>query len=150
MTHCKHNSLVSSLVSTNQSRRTHIWMYVCWVVCQDTYPDIWVGRVIIIWFHLIIHCVVLQYGLYTLGLRWHGVKVYIWEFSYLNYSFEVLISWSHKLGLYDWFCLYAFLSVLWCFFSLGDTQVRWTQNTVTWDICYIYEDFLVWIIPLTY
>jgi len=44
-THCKHNSLVSPSVS----RPAHIWMYVCWDVHQDTYRDIWVRRVIIIW-----------------------------------------------------------------------------------------------------
>jgi len=34
--------------------------------------------------------------------------------------------------------------------TLRATQVVWTQVMATWDMWYIYEDFLVWIIPLTY
>ena len=34
-----------------------------------------------------------------------------------------------------------------CFFSI---RVIYTRITVTWDIRYIYEDFLIWIIPSTY
>jgi len=30
-------------------------------------------------------------------------KVYIWGFSCLDYTFNVLISWIGKLGLYNWF-----------------------------------------------
>ena len=48
--------------------------------------------------------------------------VYIWGFSCLDYFFDVLISWSRKFCLYDWFCLYSILSVLWCFLSLGDNS----------------------------
>ena len=38
--------------------------------------------------------------------------VYRWGFSYLDYSFDVLISWNHKLGLYLWFCRICFHLVL--------------------------------------
>jgi len=52
--------------------------------------------------------IALQLGLYTVRLRQHGVKIYIWGFSYLDYSFDVLISWSRKLSLYNWFCYICF------------------------------------------
>ena len=29
--------------------------------------------------------------------------VYIWGFSYLNYSFDILISWISNMSLYNWF-----------------------------------------------
>jgi len=38
--------------------------------------------------------------------------VYRWGFSYLDYSFDVLISWSRKLGLYCWCCYICFHQVL--------------------------------------
>jgi len=50
--------------------------------------------------------------LYTLGLLWHGIKVYRWGFPYLDYSFNLLVLWSRELSLYSWFCLYSVLSVL--------------------------------------
>jgi len=34
--------------------------------------------------------------------------------------------------------------------TLRATQVAWTQMMATWDMRYIDEGFLVWIIPLTY
>jgi len=120
--HYKHNSLVSSSVSNNQSRLTHIWIYKCWVR-QVTYPDILVRWVIVTRGHLTIRCVILQYGLYTLELWWHMIKVYIWEFLCLDYSFEVLISWSHKSDLYDWFCFYSVLSILSVFYQFYDVFV---------------------------
>ena len=36
------------------------------------------------------------------------------------------------------------------FATLRATQVVWTQTMATWDMWYIDEGFLVWIIPLTY
>jgi len=48
-------------------------------------------------------------GLYTLGLQWHGIKVYRWGFSRLDYFFDVLVSWSCDLRLYDWFYSYSIL-----------------------------------------
>ena len=52
-------------------------------------------------------------------------NVYIWGFSYLDYSFDALVSWSHKLSFYSWFCSHSVLSVLLilcCFLSLGDNS----------------------------
>ena len=50
---------------------------------------------------------------YALGLRQHEIKVYRWGFPYLDYSFDVLVSWSRDLNLYDRFCLLLpFLLVL--------------------------------------
>jgi len=37
-------------------------------------------------------------------------KVYIWEFSSLDYLLDVLISWSCGLGVYNWFCPHLHLS----------------------------------------
>jgi len=34
--------------------------------------------------------------------------------------------------------------------TLRATQVVWTQTMATWDMWYIDESFLIWIIPLTY
>ena len=42
----------------------------------------------------------------------YRVYIYIWEFPYLDYSFDILISWSRKSSLYSWFCLYSILLVL--------------------------------------
>jgi len=41
-----------------------------------------------------------------------GHMVYIWEFSCLDYSFDVHILWSRKLNLYRWFCRNCFYWVL--------------------------------------
>ena len=41
--------------------------------------------------------------LYTPGLRGHEIKVYGWGFPCLDYSFEVLVSWSCNLSLYNVF-----------------------------------------------
>jgi len=55
-------------------------------------------------------------------------KVHRWRFHYFYYSFDVLVSWSHKLSLYSWFCMYSvllalsILSILWYFLSLGDNS----------------------------
>ena len=37
---------------------------------------------------------------YALGLRWHEIKVYRWGFPCLDYSLEVLVSWSRNLSVY--------------------------------------------------
>ena len=42
---------------------------------------------------------------YALGSRQHEIKVYRWGFPCLDYSFDVLVSWSRDLNSYDWFCL---------------------------------------------
>ena len=86
-----------------------------------------------------------------------GHKVYRWGFPCLDYSFDVLVSWSHKLSLYNCFCLYSILLVyrfyqfLWCFLSLGNNlgYMNSGYSDVRY-IWYIYEDFLVWIILSTY
>ena len=43
------STISSSSSSVNNPRIAYIWMYVCWAVHPDTYLDIWVGRVIIIY-----------------------------------------------------------------------------------------------------
>ena len=47
--------------------------------------------------------------LYVIGLWWHKIKVYRWGFPCLDYSFDVLVSWSRNLRLYDEFCSYSAL-----------------------------------------
>jgi len=41
------SAISSPSASVNNPRLAYIWMYVCWGVHPDTYPDIWVRRVII-------------------------------------------------------------------------------------------------------
>jgi len=36
-------------------------------------------------------------------------KVYLWGFSYLDYSLNILISWIRNLSLYNWFCQHLHL-----------------------------------------
>jgi len=43
-------------------------------------------------------------------------RVYIWGFSYLDYFFDVLISWIHRLSLYNWF--WHFHMLVWLFTTL--------------------------------
>ena len=43
-------------------------------------------------------------GLYELGLWWHEIKVYRWGFPCLDYSFDVLVSWSRDLKPYNQIC----------------------------------------------
>jgi len=38
-----------------------------------------------------------------------GYMVYRWGFSYLDYSFDVLISWSRKLGCTASFVIFVFI-----------------------------------------
>jgi len=52
-----------------------------------------------------------------LDIRWHEIKVYIWGFPCLDYSFDVLFSWDRNLSVYNHSCLYQLYSgfpVLWC------------------------------------
>ena len=44
-----------------------------------------------------------QLKLYNLILQWRRYRVYMWGFSYLDYSFDVLISRIGNVGLYNWF-----------------------------------------------
>jgi len=61
---------------------------------------------------LIIYCVFCNSGCKDLAYDDVRYTVYRWGFSYLDYSFSVLISWSRKLGLYCWFCHICFHRVL--------------------------------------
>jgi len=51
----------------------------------------------------------------------------------------------HMIYVAQWLLLTYSSSV-----TLGATQVVWTQMMATWDMWYIDEGFLIWIIPLTY
>jgi len=66
---------------------------------------------------LIIRCVFYNSG--CMDLAYDDVRntVYRWGFSCLDYSFDVLISWSRKLRLYRWFCHLCFHRVLLQIFS---------------------------------
>ena len=57
---------------------------------------------------LFIHCMFCNSG--CINLVYDNVRytVYIWGFPCLDYSSDVLISWSHKLGLYHWCCHICF------------------------------------------
>ena len=61
---------------------------------------------------LIIRCVFRNLGHMDLAYDDVGYTVYRLGFSCLDYSFDVLISWSRNLGLYRWFCRICFHRVL--------------------------------------
>ena len=54
-------------------------------------------------------------GLYVLGSLWHEIKVYRWGFPCLDYSFDVLVSWSCDLKPYNHVCsslaLFSFTAI---------------------------------------
>ena len=52
----------------------------------------------------------------TWGIRY----IYSWGFLCLDYSFNILVSWSRKLNLYSWLCLYSILSILLAFYQFSD------------------------------
>ena len=96
----------------------------------------------------IIRCVILQFGLYALGLRLHGIKVYRLGFSCLDYFFDVLVSWSRDLNLYDWFCLYSILFSFYQFYrfyvNLGDSWcclICFTSRLLT---CSCMHVLMIW------
>ena len=53
--------------------------------------------------------------LYVLGSRWYEIKVYRWGFPCLDYSFDVLVSWSRDLSLYNQKYSYSVLYRISCF-----------------------------------
>ena len=61
---------------------------------------------------LIIHCVFCNSGRMNLAYDDVRYMAYRWGIPCLDYCFDVLISWSHKLSLYDWFCCIHFHRVL--------------------------------------
>ena len=116
-TNCKHSSWVSSLVFNN-----NLTLLRCEYMCAGTLVHI--PR------HLsktsdnnkrcqlIIHCMFCNSGRINLVYDDMRYMVYGWGFPCLNYSFDVLISWSHKLGLYRWCCRICFYRVLYQIFGL--------------------------------
>ena len=62
-------------------------------------------------------------------------NVYIWRFSCLDYSFDVLVSWSRKLSLYNWLYPHSILSILWCFLSSWDNSG--CRNLAYGDVSYM-------------
>jgi len=82
-------------------------------------------------------------------------NVYIWGFSYLDYSFDVLVSKSRKLSLYNLFCSHSILLILCCFLSLGDNSVCMNSGfgdmrymIYIWDffcLNYSFNVLILWI-----
>jgi len=78
--------------------------------------------------------------------------VYMWEFSCLNYSFDVLISRIGNLSLYNWFCCNYFTC---CVITCSCMLVLTTQFSIhaLWlefiDKCVlIYTRYLALVLPL--
>jgi len=57
-------------------------------------------------------------------------RVYKWGFPYLVYSFDVLISWIHRLSLCSWFCHFRML--VWLFTTLFFCYIFWFSFIDTW------------------
>jgi len=66
---------------------------------------------------LIIRCMFCNLGRIDLVYDNMRYMVYRWGFSCLDYFFDVLIFWSHKMDLYRWFCRICFHRVLFQIFD---------------------------------
>jgi len=64
-----------------------------------------------------------QFQLYTFILRQMRYTVYRWEFSYLDYSFDVLISWSRNLGCTAGFAIFALIGFFIHIFNFTSTII---------------------------
>jgi len=154
--------------SDNKPRIAYMWMYVSWDRYRDTYLDIWVRRVIII----IISSVIVIVIHLLLCLLFHVIvpvmtQVILWLLSFLWW-----FQWWIRLDLLlvpirmtvRIFCMYSchtyYLLRHWIYVALV-MHFRLiivcfaTLILYAWDCCgmrqgYIYEGFLVWIIPSTY
>ena len=128
--------------SDNKPRIAYIWMYVSWDRYRDTYLDIWVRRVIIIIVTIMNIVMILDIlgmfqscsqfmALITISMipvmipvNWF-MSFPVWFMSFLLSILVMIVVWFASLILYAWDC---------CGMRQG----------------YIYEGFLVWIIPSTY
>jgi len=96
-THCKYFSLIPLLVFKN-----NFVLLICGYMCAETLVHIlrYLSRICNNnkRYQLIIHYVF--YNSSHMHLDYNDVRyiVYTWGFSCLDYSFNILISWSHKLG----------------------------------------------------
>ena len=75
-------------------------------------------------------------------------RVYIWGFSYLDYSFDVLISWISNLGLYNWFpysyFTYCLISCSYVFiFTIHLSCTRVPDMHATW-LYHMYSPGCIW------
>ena len=158
-------SVISSpSTSDNEPRIAYIWMYVSWDRYRDTYLDIWVRRVIIIISFCYSSCLDICYGLLHL-LLWFP-RYFLLGPSYgllLCLVFLVIV----PVMTHDILWLFPllveipvmipdcwFMSFL---FGIPVIVIVWFAILIlyAWDYCgmrqwYIYEGFLVWIIPSTY
>jgi len=86
--------------------------------------------------------------LYELRIRWCEV----WEFSYLDYSFDVLISQIGNLGLYNGFTIFTSLDVslpaLMCLCSRHSSHCMLFNSDLSIHLCFFYARLLTLILPL--
>jgi len=146
--HCKYCLLIPPLVFNNN---LNLLIYGCMCVWTRRHIPKYMDRMSNNNKMLINNSrAILQFGLYTLGIRWSETKVYRWVFSCLDYSFNILVSWSRKLSLYNSFCsysiLFSFINFM-MFHSLGDNSGY--MNSRYGDVRYtVYIwGFPRWIIP---
>jgi len=95
-THYKHKSWVSSSVSNNNLILLRCG-YMCIGMLVHTSRHLSTTSYNNQRYQLIIHCVFYNSGCMDLAYDDVRYMVYRWGFSYLDYSFNVLISWSRKL-----------------------------------------------------
>ena len=91
---------------------------------------------------LIIRCIFCNSG--RMDLVYDDVRymVYRWGFPYLIYSFNVLISWNRKLGLYRW-CIYFHRVILQIFGFIIIILYLFTSCLIT---CVLFYQFSALII----
>ena len=61
--------------------------------------------VILVTFSCYVYHMICNSDSIRLDIRWHEIKVSIWGFPCLDYSFDVLISWDRNLSVYNQSCL---------------------------------------------
>jgi len=134
----------SPSTSDNEPRIAYIWMYVSWDRYRDTYLDIWVRRVIII----IIGSVIAIVMIIVLAIVPVMTHVTLWLLPLLV-EIPVTIPDCWLMSSSVWFMSFLF--------GIHVMIIAWFAILIlyAWDCGsmrqgYIYEGFLVWIIPSTY
>ena len=133
----------SPSTSGNKPRIAYIWMYVSWDRYRDTYPDIWVRRVIII----IGSVMVIAMFIVSCYSSRHDSGCIVTSYLFMVIPVMIPVIWFRSSSVWFMsFCLCILVMIIVWFATL---------ILYAWDCCgmrqgYIYEGFLVWIIPSTY
>ena len=95
-------------------------------------------------------------GLYVLGLWWHEIRVYRWGFPCLDYSFDVLVSWSRDLKPYNQICSSSALFGFTAIHVLTPARHLAFVSPLAWGVsadspgssCPGHGAWSVWILPV--